>query len=66
MNYITICEDDCLFKSNFKTNYKIITDYLEKHMDEWDIMVGIVAAFSKTFHPTISKITVTSKELISG
>ena len=56
MNYITICEDDCLFHSSFKSNYEIIINYLQQHMNEWDIVVGLVAAYNNALHPTISNI----------
>ena len=43
---ITVCEDDCMFKSDFYDKYKIIKEFLSS-VKEWDIFVGCVAALPK-------------------
>jgi hypothetical protein len=45
LKYITICEDDCHFKSDFNDKYKIILSFLnnDDYKLKWDIFVGCVA-----------------------
>jgi RNAse (barnase) inhibitor barstar len=41
---ITICEDDCAFKSDFEDKYKIIKSFLKQYESGWDIFVGCIAS----------------------
>lgn len=45
LDKITICEDDCQFKSDFNQKYEIILEFLKKI--KWDIFVGCIAGLPK-------------------
>jgi hypothetical protein len=43
LDRITICEDDCEIKNDFKDKYNIINKFLNEYTSGWDIFVGIIA-----------------------
>ena len=45
---ITVFEDDCKFENNFKNNFKIICEFLDKFKN-WDIFNGFIVQFKKEF-----------------
>ena len=56
LDYITICEDDCLFKPKFELHYNKILQYLNKNQPDWCIFAGLITQGVTAFKPIVKNI----------
>lgn len=47
LSYVTICEDDVSFNSNFKIRLNNVIKYLEDNKEKWNIFSGLMADVSE-------------------